>query len=64
MDINDLPDYPQYTDRELTDAWNYLETCRLSQSVEIKMDLIMSECSKRGIRAWNEKVEITLKDNG
>jgi hypothetical protein len=62
MDINDLPDYSQYADRELTDAWNYLETCRESASTIIKSDLISTECGKRGIRAWNEKGEITLKD--
>ena len=32
-------DYSNYLDTELTEALNYLETCKLTESVEIKMDL-------------------------
>lgn len=47
------------TDLELTREWNRLETLKLTDEVEKKMDLIMRECQLRGIVSWNDKGEIT-----
>ena len=51
--------YSEYTDLELTRAWNYLETCKLTDELENRMDLIMRECQNRGIVAWDKDGKIT-----
>lgn len=55
-------DYSLLSDIELVRAWNHLETCVLSGSVENRMDLIMTECARRGIYAWDGDGNITKRD--
>ena len=60
--MNDF-DYSEYSDHELVNAWNYLETCILSDYVEKKMDAIMRECQSRKIISWNKNGEEIKYDN-
>jgi len=56
-------DYSTYSDTELTRSWNHLETCKLTEDVEKRMDLIMRECQRRGILSWDADGKITsVKD--
>ena len=53
-------EFHDYSDEELTRSWNYLETCKLSDTVESKMDYIEYYLlNDRGVEAWNNKGEIT-----
>lgn len=55
--------YEDYTDEELCQSWNFLETQKLSDWVETKMDYIESLLSRRGVEAWNHKGEVTQRNN-
>ena len=57
-----FPDYENYTDEELAQSWNHLETCRLSPWVEAKMNKIEEVLKSRGVVAWNADGEITVRD--
>jgi hypothetical protein len=60
---NQFEDYHEYSDEELTKTWNYLETLKLSDLVEAKMDYIERYLlDDRSVVAWNHKGEITLRD--
>ena len=56
-------DFEEWEDEELTREWNRLETCKLSPYVESKMDMIEKVLFKnRRVIAWNDKGEITMRD--
>jgi hypothetical protein len=54
--------YEDYTDEELCKEWNHLETLKLSDWLETKMDYVESLLKSRGVIAWNYKGEITQRD--
>ena len=55
-------EFEDHTDEELTKAWNYLETLKLSTYVEARMDAIDTELKRRGIVAWNSYGKITIRE--
>ncbi len=55
-------EFHDYSDEELTTSWNYLETLKLTDLVEAKMDYIEYYLlNDRSVEAWNHKGEITQR---
>lgn len=54
--------FEDWTDEELTQKWNYLETCRLSPYVETMMDDIEASLRYRRVIAWDADGNITHRD--
>jgi hypothetical protein len=54
--------FEEWTDEELTQRWNYLETKPLSHYVSQTMDDIEASLSYRRVVAWDADGKITHRD--